>query len=66
MKPIPTEKTLKEDLIEALEHYNREVNASLDLFSKSYHRLYSNTLLLAYVALVGAIYLLLSLINYFY
>lgn len=63
MKPIPTEKAIK---LEALEHYYRQVNASLDLFSKSYHRLYNNTLLLAYVALVGAIYLLLSLINYFY
>lgn len=59
MKPIFTEQTLKEILIEVLEQYNHQVNALL----KNYHR---NTLLLAYVALVGAIYLLLSLINYFY
>jgi hypothetical protein len=66
MKPIPTEKTQKDLLMQAIEEYKEAVDIALDSLIEKYHRLYSNTLLLAYVAMTGAIYLLLSLINYFY
>lgn len=66
MKPIPTEKTQKDLVMQAIEEYTESVDIALDFLTKKYSRLYSNTLLLTYTALVGAVYLLLSLINYFY
>lgn len=62
MKPIPTEKTQKDLLMQAFEEYKEVV----DIVIKRYHRLYDDILFLACVAMTGAIYLLISLINYFY